>query len=285
MSTCHSTVAVALFSGWIMVGWLCAYKSLSAKSPRAAYSAAAATATSLRCPHPPIYQESAESTELFNQFVGAFAQISSTTGRAEGNAATLSLSRALAGAPATTVLTLPPPPAAQQQLQQQQSPPHSPSPASPAVVRQVPASPSGDARGQAAAGPGAALAEEGAGGTAGVADRGGGGGADGRAPVNATSHAPVDGEGAAPPESTDGVVPSAGCAASSIPPHHLPAPVAATACIVCLDAPPTIGFRHGYSVHKCVCYACAQTVLEKGGGGEVHCPMCRAVVQDILLVY
>lgn len=58
----------------------------------------------------------------------------------------------------------------------------------------------------------------------------------------------------------------------------------ASCCIICMDAVATVGFRHGFTVHKCVCHACARTVVSRADT-DLRCPLCRALVQDVLLVY
>ncbi|GIL89826.1 hypothetical protein Vretimale_16487 [Volvox reticuliferus] len=67
-------------------------------------------------------------------------------------------------------------------------------------------------------------------------------------------------------------------------------------CVVCLNASPVMGFRHGHTVHCCACYPCTQQLLEQrseqtGQGrpsqprGNVLCPLCRQTVEDVLLIY
>jgi hypothetical protein len=53
-------------------------------------------------------------------------------------------------------------------------------------------------------------------------------------------------------------------------------------CVVCLDAPPQMGLKHGGSVHRCVCYQCAVALVRTGEG---HCPLCRQRIEEVLLVY
>jgi hypothetical protein len=53
-------------------------------------------------------------------------------------------------------------------------------------------------------------------------------------------------------------------------------------CVVCLDAPPLMGLKHGGTVHRCTCYACAVALVHKGDG---LCPLCRQRIEEVLLVY
>ena len=50
-----------------------------------------------------------------------------------------------------------------------------------------------------------------------------------------------------------------------------------------MDAPASVGLRHGGSVHRCVCVACAQHFAD--GHTRQPCPMCRNPVEEVLLVF
>ncbi|KAL6758176.1 hypothetical protein V8C86DRAFT_2602663 [Haematococcus lacustris] len=53
------------------------------------------------------------------------------------------------------------------------------------------------------------------------------------------------------------------------------------ACVICWSAPKTIGLKHGYDVHKCVCGECAKELVV----GTTPCPMCRRIVEGMLVIY
>jgi len=50
-------------------------------------------------------------------------------------------------------------------------------------------------------------------------------------------------------------------------------------CVVCFNRPRTVGFLHGESLHRCVCQACAQQIIENGKG---TCPMCRKSIDKVI---
>ncbi|GAX81904.1 hypothetical protein CEUSTIGMA_g9332.t1 [Chlamydomonas eustigma] len=71
-------------------------------------------------------------------------------------------------------------------------------------------------------------------------------------------------------------------------------------CVVCLlPGSARVGFKHGCSIHQCVCYSCARQVILGGEGsrvrpynrqqvepsGPVRCPMCRQPVEEVLAVF
>lgn len=50
-------------------------------------------------------------------------------------------------------------------------------------------------------------------------------------------------------------------------------------CVVCLEKPPTAGFVHGTSIHRCVCKACAMFFHQPN---KAKCPICRQEIQHII---
>lgn len=52
-------------------------------------------------------------------------------------------------------------------------------------------------------------------------------------------------------------------------------------CIVCMDAPGSMGFLHGASVHVGVCASCAALIMRK----DMRCPVCRETAVSAVKVF
>ena len=53
-------------------------------------------------------------------------------------------------------------------------------------------------------------------------------------------------------------------------------------CVVCVDTPASAGVLHGGSVRRCLCAACAQEYKDRS---IPECPLCKAPIERVLLVY
>ncbi|XP_018321350.1 protein neuralized isoform X2 [Agrilus planipennis] len=81
------------------------------------------------------------------------------------------------------------------------------------------------------------------------------------------------------------IEPISGSAYSTIPPHHRSEherPTGAGAeCTICYEHPvDSVLYMCG---HMCMCYECALQQWRGKGGG--HCPLCRAVIRDVIRTY